>query len=226
MNSLLVAQDPDETAVLRLVLQRAGLTVTRANALERILQTGPEQPADFVVLASRESPPVAQIRRFRAQTKVPLMLVVGRIEEEEHIELLEAGADLIVARPFSARLLIAQVRSLLRRAAGAPFFTLPTLSVADLILDPAARTVQIGDQPTTRLTHLEFRLLYTLMIHREQVLPAETLVEHVWGYTGEGNRDLVRGLVSRLRGKVEPDPRNPRYVITVPGMGYTFSPQV
>lgn len=223
MHALLVAQDPDEIAVLSLVLQRAGLTVTRVGVLERVLQTGPEEPADFVVLTSPESPPPAQIRRFRAQTQVPLLVIVGQVEEKVCVDLLEAGADLVVPRPFSARLLIAQVRALLRRAAGVPFFTLPALSLAGLTLDPATRTVRVDDGPPRRLTHLEFRLLYTLMIHRGQVLPAETLVEHVWGYTGEGDRDLVRGLVSRLRAKVEPDPRSPRYIINVPGVGYCLS---
>jgi two-component system alkaline phosphatase synthesis response regulator PhoP len=60
------------------------------------------------------------------------------------------------------------------------------------------------------------------MIHRDQVLPTATIVERVWGYSGEGNRELVRGLISRLRSKAEIDPRNPIYVLTVPGVGYTF----
>ncbi len=63
-------------------------------------------------------------------------------------------------------------------------------------------------------------MLYTLMMHAGQVLPTETLVEHVWGYSGRGDRDLVRGLVKRLRSKVEPDPKNPIYIFTVPGVGY------
>lgn len=225
MHALLVAQEPDEAAVLTVVLQRAGLAVSRAGVLERILQTGPEHPVDFVMLVSPRHPPPAQIRRFRAQTQVPLMLIVGPVEEEIHVELLEAGADMVVARPYSARLLIAQVRALLRRAAGVPFFTLPTMTVGELTLDPASRTVRVGQTPPRRLTHLEFRLLYTLMVHRDQVLPTETLIESVWGYTGEGNRELVRGLVSRLRAKIEPDPRNPHYVLTVPGVGYTLSVQ-
>ena len=99
------------------------------------------------------------------------------------------------------------------------------MSVGDLTLDPGSRTVQVGGNPPRRLTHLEFRLLYTLMVHRDQVLPTETLIESVWGYTGEGNRELVRGLVSRLRAKIEPNPRTPRYVLTVPGVGYTLSLQ-
>jgi DNA-binding response OmpR family regulator len=106
-----------------------------------------------------------------------------------------------------------------------PLFSLPTLSLAGLTLDPATRTVQISGLPSRRLTHLEFRLLYTLMIHRGQVLPTETIVEQVWGYSGQGDRDLVRGLVRRLRAKVEPDPSSPRYVLTVPGVGYSFNQQ-
>jgi DNA-binding response OmpR family regulator len=73
------------------------------------------------------------------------------------------------------------------------------------------------------LTHLEFRLLHELMIHQGQILTTEVIVDRVWGYS-EGDRELVRGLVSRLRAKVEPDPRKPRFVITVPGVGYTFNP--
>ncbi len=222
MLALLVAQDADEIAVLTLVLQRAGLTVTRVSALERILQTGPEEPVDLVVLAAREAPPIAQVRRFRAQTKAPLLVIVARTEEEVQVDLLEAGVDHIIPRPFSARLLIAQVRALVRRAGGASFFTLPTLTVAGLALDSATQTVQVNDASPQRLTRLEFRLLYTLMIHQGQVLPAEMLKEHVWGYTGEGERDLVRGLISRLRAKIEPDPREPRYIITMPGVGYSF----
>jgi len=153
---------------------------------------------------------------------VPLVLVVNGLDEPTHCELLKMGADLVIAPPVSPKLLIAQVAVLLRRAGTVPSFSLPTLNVANLTLDPATRTVDVGDKSTQRLTHLEFRLLYTLMMNRGQVIPTETLVERVWGYTGQGDRDLVRGLVSRLRGKVEVDARKPQYILTVPGIGYSF----
>ena len=76
--------------------------------------------------------------------------------------------------------------------------------------------------PQKRLTHLEFRLLHTLMIHRGQILPTDRIVDLVWGYSDQGDPELVRGLVSRLRSKVEPDPRNPRYILTEAGIGYRF----
>ncbi len=222
MYALLIAQDADEAAVLSLVLQRAGLAVTTARDLERAMQSWTERPADLLLMALPGSEPLAQVLRVRGQTEVPLIVVVDPVAEKDHYALLEAGADLVVPRPFSARLLIAQVRALLRRAGSVPLFSLPSLSLAGLILDPATRTVEVKGRPPQRLTHLEFRLLYTLMIHRGQVLPAETIVERVWGYSGRGDRELVRGLISRLRAKVETDPKSPRYILTVPGVGYCF----
>jgi len=222
MYALLVADDADEGAVLSLVLQRAGLAVTTARDLERAMETWPQRPADVILLSLTHPVPLAQVHRVRSVTESPLVLIVSAVAEETHYALLEGGADLVVSRPFSARLLMAQVRALLRRAGGVPLVTLPTLSLAGLTLDPATHTVKVPQRPPQRLTHLEFRLLYTLMIHRDQVLPTPTIVERVWGYTGEGDRELVRGLISRLRAKVESDPRQPRYIVTSPGVGYVF----
>jgi DNA-binding response OmpR family regulator len=231
MYALLIAQNTDERAVLSLVLQRAGVAVTTANELERAMRSWLERPADLILLAlggeSAKSPadgPVARVGRIRAETEVPVVVVVNETREDLHCNLLESGADLVVSRPFSARLLIAQVRALLRRAGNVPLSSLPTLSLAGLTLDPAARTVQVASQSPRRLTHLEFRLLYTLMTHQGQTLSPELIVERVWGYTGQGDKELVRGLVSRLRAKVEPEPRTPRYIITAPGIGYAFDP--
>ena len=153
-------------------------------------------------------------------------MITDPIDERLHCDLLETGADLVVSRPYGVRLLIAQVKALLRRAGGVPLAGLPRLSGAGLTLNPADRTVQGPDLPSRRLTHLEFRLLYTLMIHSGQTLPTDLIVERVWGYSEEGDKDLVRGLVSRLRAKIEPDPRNPHFIVTVPGVGYVFNPEV
>lgn len=224
MYALLISQNPDERAIFSMVLQRAGVAVTTAQELERGMKSWFERPADLILLAI-PGDPVAHVRRIRTDTEVPVVIVVDSISEDTHCELLEQGADLVVSRPFSARLLIAQLRILLRRAGNVPISSLPTLSLAGLTLDPAARTVQVETQPARRLTHLEFRLLYTLMTHPGQILPPELIVERVWGYTGQGDKELVRGLVSRLRAKVEPEPRIPHYIITQPGVGYAFDPE-
>jgi DNA-binding response OmpR family regulator len=223
MHALLISQDPDETAVLSLVLQRAGMTLTRSRELPKQLLQASERPIDLITLATFDGSPLTKIRELRAQATVPLLVITERLDEATHAVALDAGADLIIQRPFSARLLIAQVRALLRRAANLPFFTLPTLTVGDFSLDPATRTIVINEHAPKRLTQLEFRMLYALLINHDQVLPTETLIEQVWGYTGEGDRDLVRGLVRRLRTKVEPEPSHPRYIVTVPGVGYSFT---
>lgn len=221
MYAMLLAKNVDEKAVLSLVLQRAGLAVTTANELERAMKTWMERPADLIVLAL-DLDPLVQVRGARAETEVPIVIIADAVTENSHCALLQAGADLVLSRPFSARVLIAQVQALMRRAGSVPLFSLPTLDLAGLTLDSSARTVQVGEQPARRLTHLEFRLLYTLMSHRGQILPAEVIVDRVWGYTGSGDKELVRGLVSRLRAKVEPEPRHPRFILTVPGVGYVF----
>ncbi len=222
MYALLIADDPEETAILSLVLQRAGLATTVASSLEQAMQSWSGRPADMILSAVGKPDPEQQVHRVRAETEVPLILVVDPIDERRHCALLEEGADRVVMRPYSARLFIARVRTLLRRAGGLPVFSLPTLSIAGLTLDPATRTVEVEGLPVRRLTHLEFRLLHLLMIHRGQVLPIERITELVWGYSEDVDPELVRGLVSRLRGKVEADPRNPRYILTVAGLGYRF----
>jgi DNA-binding response OmpR family regulator len=224
MYALLYAQDPDEAAILSLVLQRAGLFVAGASRLDKALALAQEQPTKLFLLACHEAAAPAQLRQIDAASPAPLIVIAPPLDEDGHIELLDAGADLVIMRPYSARLLIAQVRALLRQSSGVSFAGLPALQVANLTLDPTTRSVRVNDHDPQRLTQLEFRLLYTLMAHRGQVMPPELLVEHVWGYTGQGDRDLVRGLVRRLRAKVEPDPRDPCYVITVAGVGYSFNP--
>jgi DNA-binding response OmpR family regulator len=220
--ALLLAHNADESAILSTVLQRTGLAVNAAKRVERVVATWPERPSDLIVLALNDDP-LPHLHSLRSVTAVPIVAIVDPLAEDAHAALLDAGVDLVVARPYSARLLISRIRALVRRAGGVQMFSLPTLNLAGLVLDPATRTVQVADRPSRRLTHLEFRLLYTLMIHRGQVLTTEDIVERVWGYSGRGDRELVRGLVRRLRDKVEPDRAEPRYVLTVPGVGYSFA---
>ena len=224
MYALLVSRNPDETAILTLVLQRVGMSVHTVNSAERAIENWTERPADVVVL-SLPGDLLPYVRGLRSVTSVPLVLIADAAPEEALVALYDGGADSVILRPFSARLLVAEMRALMRRAGGVSLFSLPTLSLGGLTLDPATRTVQVADQPLHRLTHLEFRLLYTLMLHRGHIMSTENIVERVWGYTGRGDRELVRGLVRRLRAKVEPDPRNPTFVVTVPSVGYSFDPE-
>ena len=225
MQALLFSPHPDEANVFQVILQQAGFVVRTGRSLDQAIETWPENPADLVLIALSENPghSLKQVRQIRAHTVVPIVVIVDLLNDDLHVSFLEAGADLVAGRPYSVRALLAQIRALLRRGFGIPFFALPILAQKDVILDPSDRTVRVGAGEAKRMTQLEFRLLYTLMTHIGQIIPADTIVEHVWGYSGEGNRELVRGLVQRLRSKVEPDPHQPVYILTEPGIGYTFS---
>lgn len=224
MQALLISPHNDETAVLTVILQQAGFSVRSIMDLERAIESWPEQPSDLILitLSGEDGSSLTRVKQMRAHTATPIVVIADLISEGYQVQLLEGGADLVVGKPYGTRLLLAQIRALLRRSAGVPFFSLPTLEQGNLSLDPASRCVTLAEGEPKHLTQLEFRLLYALMTHAGQIMPAENIVEHVWGYSGEGNRGLVRGLVQRLRAKVEPDPRNPEYILTEPGVGYRF----
>ena len=222
MQAMLFSPHADEAAVLSLILQQAGFSVRAVRNLDQAIEAWPERPADLILVSFPEDKIAAiqQIERMRMFAAIPICIITDPLSEDQQVNILESGADLIVFRPYGVRYLLAQIKALIRRSAGVPYFSLPMLSQRDLTLDPSKRTVLVGDNQPKRLTQLEFRLLYTLMTHAGQILPTDQIIEHVWGYSGEGNRELVRGLVQRLRAKIEPLPREPQYVLTEPGIGY------
>lgn len=226
MRAVFYSYHLDEAAVLQVVLQRAGFATQQVQELAKFIDIWAERPADLVLVAFGGFQPldVHVVESLRSQTMVPIFIIDDFFSEEQHVTLLEAGADLMITRPYSSRILISQIRATMRRSVGMPFFSLPILSQSGVMIDPSTRTIQVQDQQVARLTQLEFRLLFTLMTHAGRVIPTETLVEYVWGFSGEGNRGLVRGLVQRLRAKVEPNPASPRYIMTEPGLGYRFNP--
>jgi len=223
MYALLIAADPDDSAIFSLILQRAGLAVTVSRELERAMKSWPDRPADLILISLDAPAPEAQVQRIRREAQVPLLLTVHSNDPYLQAELLDLGADLVIPPTYTPKLLLAQISVLMRRSGSVPVFSLPTLNAPDLSLDPSTRAVQVEGKASQRLTHLEFRLLYTLMVNRNRVIPSETIVERVWGYSDRGDRDLVRGLVNRLRSKIEIDPREPRYILTMPGIGYQFN---
>ena len=225
MEAILFSPHAEETNILQVILQQSGFMVRPYRSLDQAIEAWPENPADLilVVLSGELAKSVMQIKQLRGHTAVPILLICDLLPEDLLVSYLESGADQVIMRPYSVRALIAQIRAVMRRGSGVPFFSLPRLTHKDIELDPANRTVQVPGREPQRLTHLEFRLLFTLMTHSGQIIPTEQIVEHVWGYEGEGNRELVRGLVQRLRSKVEENPRQPQYIITEVGIGYYFN---
>jgi DNA-binding response OmpR family regulator len=223
MQIIVACVDPDMRDFIAHVLNRSGFSVQHIADFESLSMDWLENPADLVILAGmdqHELNPVVKALRRTAQ--VALMVLIERSGESEIHTLLQSGADLVLGMPIGPKVLASYCHTLLRRSKSIPAFALPALHLGPIALDPSTRSVSLQDRAATRLTQLEFRLLYTLMTHRGQVIPWEVIVNRVWGYSGGGSRELVRGLVSRLRSKVEPDPSSPNFVHTISGVGYKF----
>ncbi|MBN1217882.1 MAG: response regulator transcription factor [Anaerolineae bacterium] len=224
MKAFIFADDPDEGNLLKTILGYIGLEVTVSLQLEPVLENWPQDSAELVILAADDNTVLMKkVVDVRATTQVPLLTIADALPEESLCAMLTTGADLVLERPVSPRVLANYARVLLRRSETVPAFVLTSLELDEITLNPSTRTVTVAGQEPRRLTHLEFRLLYVLMTNREQVLPADTIVDRVWGYNGGGDRDLVRGLISRLRRKLEPDPEQPCFIQTITGVGYMFT---
>jgi DNA-binding response OmpR family regulator len=224
MQAIVVADDQDEKGILTYILRTEGLAVASSSDPQRVLKNWTEHPADLMVIALAEAEePVRIVEAVRGITQIPLLMMVDSPSEKLLCSLLREGVDVVLSRPVSPKVLAAQVGALIRRSASVPSFVLPELTLDEISLDPSTRTVTVPGEEPRRLTQLEFRLLYTLMTNRGQVIPLDVLVERVWGYTGEGNQDLVRGLISRLRRKIEVGSEESRFIETIPGVGYRFT---
>ena len=222
MKALLITDDQQEQSILTYAMQLAGLHTRVETSINSALDKWPDESTDLIVVALDNADPLEVIHELRRTVIVPVALIVEQVSEKLHAELILNGADYVSVRPYSMRLLVAYLRGLARRTGGLLRKSFPPLQHEEVHLDPSRRTVTVGQSSPQRLSQLEFRLLHSLMINRGNVLPTETIVEHVWGYTGEGDRSLVRGLVNRLRVKIEPNPNAPQYIRTIPRVGYIF----
>jgi len=224
MQAFVCSQQEEELASLKVVLQSAGFLVKSVKDPLDLIEQWPENSIDLVVISVETMPQriVASVSQIRNQANAAIIVIGEMLREKQQIDLFNAGADYVLHRPYSSGLLIAQVKALMRRITGVPYFALPTLAIDGVQLDPALRMVSFKDKDSQRLTQLEFRLLYALMTHPGQILSPESIVESVWGFNDSGNRDLVRGLVKRLRSKIEDDSKNPLHIKTLPGVGYFF----
>ena len=158
----------------------------------------------------------------RRSIDVPVILLTARSDEVDRIQGLDVGADDYVVKPFSPRELVARVRSVLRRAA--PPTPSEPIEFDGLVIDPTTREVRAGGEQV-ELTRREFELLHHLASHPRQVLSRAQLLEAVWDSSPEWqDPSTVTVHVRRLRSKIEPDPDEPRWIVTVWGVGYRFEP--
>ena len=222
--TILVVDDEENLRKLvKAYLEQADFrVVTAKNGREALFLARQEKP-DLIVLdlMMPEMDGYEFIRVHRKERETPIVLLTARVEDADKVLGLELGADDYVTKPFSPRELTARVRAVLRRAGQAPQEP-ELLRTADVVLDRAARTVKAGDR-NLDLTPSEFDLLATLMAAPGRVFTRLELLERVQGEAYEGYERTVDVHVKNLRGKLENDPRHPRYIETVYGVGYRFA---
>lgn len=224
MQAIVIAPDTEEREFLSYSLRQIGLTVKSVVSVETAVTALTHKQVDLVLLAPNQvESPIESVKQIRAVSQASLLILTDWILEGVHCDVLDAGADLVLVRPCSARILIRYVRIFVRRGGSIPVSLLAPIVESGIQLDPNTRTVITDHYGPKRLTPLEFRLMYLLMSNPGQVIPTDMIIERVWGYTAEGNRELVRGLVRRLRQKIEPDSRHPTFIHTHAGLGYQFA---
>jgi len=218
---ILIVEDDDDTAeVVCTLLQGAGyqaVTVDRGEiALDEIAREAPDLVLLDIGLPDIDG--IEVLRRVRDRSFLPMIVISGFTQEKDKVKALEAGADDYLAKPFSPEELVARVAALLRRVDWTPQPE-TKLVVQDLELDIPHRQATIRGSKL-HLTPVEYGLLVTLMRNADQVVTHDTLLRAVWGSQYEGDYSVLRVNISRLRQKIEKNPRRPTYIVTVAGEGY------
>ncbi len=226
---ILVAEDQaDIRDLIALNLQGAGYAVTAVPDGRAALASDAERAADVLILDLMmpllDGLEVCKALRARGRA-TPILMLTAKSTELDRVLGLELGADDYLTKPFSMAELLARVKALLRRAellraAAAAPAAAQAVRNGELEIWPARREVRLGGSRTLEFTALEFDLLMHFASHPGRVFSRAQLLDAVWGYSHEGYEHTVTTHINRLRAKVEADPMNPRYILTVRGAGY------
>ncbi len=228
MSKLILIVDDD--ALLRrslaFNLQRAGYQVATAATAEDALEAIPINPPDLILLDINlpGMDGLDALKSLQLSMDVPVIFLTARRRELDEVLGLELGADDYVTKPFDLDVLLARIKASLRRSHRAiDERPLEPIEIGDLLIDPAARTVQRDHRPL-KLSRREFDLLYALALQPGQVVRTDELLAQVWGAEFSGQPQVVYVHIRWLREKIENDPNRPRRIQTVRGVGYKLVP--
>ena len=221
---LVVDDEPHLVRAVRMYLELQGYTVFGAHSGEEALDAVREKLPDLVILDVMMPglDGFETLQLLRQVSPVPVIMLTARGEEEQKVRGLAIGADDYVTKPFSQKELLARVQAVLRRAEQPAQLPKTRIEVDDILTVDFDRGEVLVQGRPVHLTATEYRLLYHLASNPGRLMPAETLLAKVWGYEYREEDHYVRLYVSYLRQKIEPDPAHPRYIFTVPGLGYKF----
>ena len=213
MKVLVADDDADLRELIGFSLMQAGYLVIKAGDGPAALRRFEEEAPDLVLL-DINMPHLSGFQvceTIRTRSRVPVMMLTVRGEEEDLVRALGLGADDYLTKPFSPRTLLARVKALLRRAG---MESTAPLAAGRVSLDLEEHTVRIGAGAPVRLTKLELRLLQMLLANAGHAVNSERLLTQVWGHRSGGDRQLLKQLVHRLRQKIESDPAAPALLRT------------
>jgi len=217
---ILIIDDEEQIRrLLRVALRGHGYQTTEATSGKDGLNEAAMSRPDLVILdlGLPDLDGLTVLRGIREWSQVPVIILTVHEQEHEKITALNSGADDYVTKPFSMGELLARISVALRHAAGSE--DEPVISLGDLTVDLARRRVTVGDSEV-KLTPTEYDILKNLATHAGRVLTHRQLLGNVWGKQYEGEVHYLRVYIGQLRRKIEPNPTQPRYILTEPGVGY------
>ena len=224
MKIMVADHDRDLVDLLSFWLKRQGYDVVRAfdgeQAINRWHQAWPDLVLLDLHLAKRDGFAVCQ--QMRSETHAMALILTGSACEEDEVRGLELGADAYLRKPFSPRRLLAHIKAVMRRSPAHPESASPVITLGPITLDPLRHEV-FRDGRKVKVTPTESRLLHLLITHPGQVLTPGIISRRMWGDDEVEDTDLIKTHIHHLRQKMEPDAKRPRYILTVPGRGYTFT---
>jgi two-component system, OmpR family, KDP operon response regulator KdpE len=217
---LAIEDDAGIRSVIRVLLQAEQYRVIEAETAARgEIEARSHKPDLLLVdLGLPDDDGVSLIRRIRAWSPVPIVVLSARTMEAQKIAALDAGADDYVTKPFSAPELLARVRAALRRNARSAE-QVPLLNLGSIAIDLTRREAR-GPDGEVHLTPLEYRVLESLARQAGMIVTQDQLIREVWGPDRLGDTRSLRVSLKNLRHKVEPNPSRPQYIITEAGLGY------
>ena len=226
MRILVVDDDPPSVKMISFLLREEGYTVLTASngpdALDIVEREAPDLVILDVMMPHMDGLEVC--RRIRRTMQVPILILSAKGETADRVIGLDVGADDYLSKPFDPTELLARVRAVLRRAEAFGFSDSEAgfLTVGSFRLDPVGNKVFMPSGKVAELTPIEFRLLHYLVRNAGRILSHDQVLDNVWGYDYDGYANQIAVYMRRLRNKLETDPNNPTYLLTVRGLRYKF----